>query len=159
LDPSSLLADLLAESYKRSPKLTVFGVFFTITLIVGGVTATEYLKESDFKKRAPESIALQLDELDKFDEGLKNLTAFVQLQKEQLTEQQKVISELEKKRSELEPIVESQTEVVEAIFRVQEQREQTGKWFDIGLGFVLGIIGSLISSVIFKLIEKRRKNA
>ncbi|KIF54460.1 hypothetical protein HPY09_15850 [Vibrio cholerae] len=150
---------MLAESYKRSPKLTVFSVFFIITLIVGGVTAAEYLKESDFKNRAPESIALQLDELDKFDEGLKNLTAFVQLQKEQLTEQQKVISELEKKRSELEPIVESQTEVVEAIFRVQEQREQRGKWFDIGLGFVLGIIGSLISSVIFKLIEKRRKNA
>lgn len=121
-----------------------------------GVTATKYLKESDFKKRAPESIALQLDKLDKFDEGLKNLKAFVQLQKEQRTEQQKVISELEKKRSELEPIVESQTEVVEAIFRLQEQR---GKWFDIGLGFVLGIIGSLISSVIFKLIEKRRKNA
>ncbi|EJL6611503.1 hypothetical protein [Vibrio cholerae] len=121
-----------------------------------GVTATKYLKESDFKKRAPKSIALQLDKLDKFDEGLKNLEAFVQLQKEQRTEQQKVISELEKKRSELEPIVESQTEVVEAIFRLQEQR---GKWFDIGLGFVLGIIGSLISSVIFKLIEKRRKNA
>ncbi|HIF5656139.1 hypothetical protein [Vibrio vulnificus] len=99
---------------------------------------------------------MHFNKLDKFDEGLKNLKAFVQLQKEQRTEQQKVISELEKKRSELEPIVESQTEVVEAIFRLQEQR---GKWFDIGLGFVLGIIGSLISSVIFKLIEKRRKNA
>lgn len=159
MDPSSLLADMLAESYKRSPKLTVLGVLFTITLIVGGITAAEYFKEADFKSRAPESIAVQLDELDKFDEGLKNLTAFVQLQKEQLTEQQKVISELEKKRSELEPIVESQTEVVEAIFRVQEQREQRGKWFDVGLGFILGIIGSLISSVIFKLLEKRRKQA
>jgi uncharacterized membrane protein YeaQ/YmgE (transglycosylase-associated protein family) len=159
MDISSVLADLISVSYKRSPKLTIFGIFFTITLIVGAVSTTEYLKEQDFKKNAPEDLVAQIEELDKLGSGLNKLTAFIQVQKEQLSEKQAVISDLEKKRSELEPIVNSQSEVVDAIFKIQEQRAQRSKWLDLSIGFGLGIIGSLIGSVLFKLLGRMRKNA
>lgn len=159
MDISNILADLIAESYRRSPKLTVFGIFFTITIVAVGVFTSEYLKEQDFKKNAPKEITVQIEELNKLDDGLKKLTAFIQVQKEQLSEKQAVIKELEVKRSELEPIVKSQAEVVDAIFKVQEQRAQKNKWIDLSIGFCLGILGSLIASVIFKLVERRRTRA
>jgi len=159
MDISNILADLIAESYRRSPKLTVFGIFFTITIVAVGVFTSEYLKEQDFKKNAPKEITVQIEELNKLDDGLKKLTAFIQVQKEQLSEKQAVIKELEVKRSELEPIVKSQAEVVDAIFKVQEQRAQKNKWIDLSIGFCLGISGSLIASVIFKLVERRRTRA
>ena len=159
LNISTILADLISESYKRSPKLTVFGIFFSIALVVVAVSTTEFLKERDFKKSAPKDVMVQIQELEKLDEGLGKLSAFIQLQKQQLNEKQAVISSLEKKRSELEPIVNSQSEVVEAIFKIQEQRAQQSKWLDLGIGFALGILGSLIASVIFKLIDRRRNNA
>ncbi|WP_016957556.1 hypothetical protein [Catenovulum agarivorans] len=158
MDVSTILADLISESYKRNPKLTIFGIFFSITLVVVAVSTTEYLKDRDFKKNAPKDVVVQIQELEKLDEGLTKLSAFIQLQKQQLNEKQAVISSLEKKRSELEPIVNSQSEVVEAIFKVQEQRAQQNKWLDLGIGFALGILGSLIASVIFKLIDRRRGN-
>lgn len=156
---STILADLISESYRRSPKLTVFGTFFTIALAVVAASTTEYLKKRDLKQNAPESLKVQIEELEKLDQGLNKLSAFIQLQKEQLNEKQSVISELEKKRSQLEPIVESQAEVVDAIFKVQEQRAQRSKWIDLGIGFVLGILGSLIASVALQLIDRRKQNA
>lgn len=156
---STILADLISESYRRSPKLTVFGIFFTIALVVVAASTTEYLKKRDLKQNAPESLKVQIEELEKLDQGLNKLSAFIQLQKEQLNEKQSVISELEEKRSQLEPIVESQAEVVDAIFKVQEQRAQRSKWIDLGIGFVLGILGSLIASVALKLIDRRKQNA
>lgn len=156
---STILADLISESYKRSPKLTVFGIFFSITLVVVAISTTEYLKGRDFEKNAPKDLVAQIQELEKLDSGLAQLSNFIQSQKAQLNEKQAVISELERKRSELEPIVNSQSEIVEAIFKVQEQRAQRSKWLDLGIGFALGILGSLIASVIFKLVERRRSSA
>src|SRR5690606_39022865 len=108
---------------------------------------------------APKELMAQIQELEKLDSGLTQLSSFIQSQKAQLNEKQAVISELERKRSELEPIVNSHSEIVEAIFKVQEQRAQRSKWLDLGIGFALGILGSLIASVIFKLVERRRSSA
>ncbi len=159
MDFTAVLADLIAESYKKKPGLTVFGIFFGITMVAIAVFAAAYLEKRDFQKIAPKEISEQLIELEKFDDGLKKLSAFIAIQKQQLAEKQKLISDLESKRTELEPIVNSQSEVVEAIFKAQEQRAQKSKWFDLSLGFVLGIFGSLIASVIFKLMDRRTKNA
>ena len=157
-DISSLITELIWKSYRKKPLLTVFGIFFTITLIIGGAITAQYLEKRDFKKSAPENIVAQIQELEKLDAGLQKLTAFIAVQKDELTEKQAVIKQLEEKRTELEPIVRSQSEVVDAIFKVQEQRAKKQKWFDLSIGFVLGILGSLIASVIFKLIN-RSKNA
>lgn len=159
MDFSAVLADLIAESYKKKPGLTIFGIFFGITMVAIAVFTATYLEKRDFQKTAPKEISEQLVELEKFDEGLKKLTAFITIQKQQLAEKQKLISDLENKRTELEPIVNSQSEVVEAIFKAQEQRAQKSKWFDLALGFALGILGSLIASVIFKLIDRRTQSA
>jgi uncharacterized membrane protein YraQ (UPF0718 family) len=156
---SNILADLISASYKKSPRLTIAVIIFTITIIVASASTVEYLREQDFKKNAPSDLLTQIEELNKLDSGLNKLTAFIQQQKEQLSEKQSIITELEKKRSELEPIVNSQAEIVDAIFKIQEQRSQRNKWFDLGIGFGLGIIGSLIASVIYKLAEHRRKSA
>lgn len=159
MEMSTIIADVIAESYRRSPKLTLFTIFFTIILTITASVALKYYQDEELKRRAPESLTSQLEELDKFDNGLKNLSAFIQLQKKKLTEKDTLIAELEKKQSELEPIVKSQDEVVDAIFKIQEQRSQRNKWKDLGIGFVLGILGSLIASVIFKLVDRRQKRA
>ena len=159
IDVSSILANLIAESYRRKPVLTIIGIFFTISIIVVGVFTASYFENQNLLRTAPKDIEDQMQELDKLDEGLKKLSAFIAVQKSQLSEKQAVIKQLEEKRSMLEPIVNTQSEIVDALFKVYEQRAQKNKWFDLGLGFVLGIIGSLIASVIFKLINKSRENA
>ena len=155
-EPSLMIANVISDSYDRKPVITfVFILIGIIVLVIFGVFAFKFYIERDFEQSVSKDIAVQIQELEKFDIGLKKLAAFITIQKEQLTHRQAVIKELEKERNNLEPIVNSQSEVVEAIFKAQERRVKKDRWIDIIVGLFVGIAASFIASVIMKIRGKR----
>ncbi len=100
----------------------------------------------------------QIVELNKVSDSLKSLTVFVENQKMSILRQEEAVKALSAEKSRLEPVVHAQREVVEALFRLQEDRAAHNKWFDRGTGFVLGVLGSMVGSIVLGLV-KRTSNA
>jgi hypothetical protein len=104
---------------------------------------------------APDDLTRQLRELDHVKESLHQLSTFIDMQTAHIREEQRIIVTLSKQRSELEPIVKSQAELVEQILQLQDKRAQRNKWKDLALGLSFGILGSFTASVAFEIARGR----
>lgn len=100
----------------------------------------------------------QIEVLDDVQASIDNLKLFVAKQKNQLTEQQAIVEKLKSEQEILKPVVEADKQVVEALFKLQAQQNKTNVWVDRFIGFLLGIAGSLIASVIFSTVRRERHN-
>jgi type II secretory pathway pseudopilin PulG len=151
------LLKLWMRAYSKRPALTIVG-----TIIIVGMLATFIIindrkeqKRQEEARLANADLSRQLDEMDRVKSSLQSLLTFVEDQRSKIKEGQETVAKLSNERSQLEPIVRSQHEVIDQIFAIQEQRAKRSKWMDISIGFILGIIGSFIASVIFDLIRRR----
>jgi len=100
----------------------------------------------------------QLEVLDEVQSSIDNLKQFVTKQKSQLKEQQAVVEKLKSESEMLKPVVEADKKVVEALFLLQSEQNKTTVWIDRLIGFLLGIFGSLIASIIFSAIRLGQNN-
>lgn len=97
----------------------------------------------------------QVERLDQVQESLANLAEFVTQQQDQLKNSRATLQRLEDEKEKLAPVVEADREVVEAILRAQAERNQASVWTDRGVGFLSGIVGSLLASAIFGTFRRR----
>lgn len=102
-------------------------------------------------------ITQQIQNLDNISDNLNVLQGFVEKQRENLKDEQIALESLRKERQNLKPLVESDREIVEALFKAQEKRQSKNVWFERAFGFFAGILASLISSFIYAFYIKSRK--
>ena len=157
-------AKLWIHSYIQSPARTVIFSIFT------GLVASFVVNEiSQTTNSASNSNKLSLDfksqiaQLDETEKSLKMLLGFVNKQKETTVLNEQKIKQLELEKLELEPLVNADKATVEALFQAQEQRASANiakeRWFGFGLGILASIIASIVMVVVKYFFINRRKNS
>lgn len=151
------LAETLANSwiklYKKRPVITIIATW--IILISFGTTI--YLTEKRSAKIREEkrlenlSFVKQIDQLNSTETNLKELITFIESQKTQLRQSQDLLESLNKEKNQLEPLVEADRKIVEALFEVQAKRSETNKWTERWIGFGFGVFGSIVATIIWTI--------
>lgn len=100
----------------------------------------------------------QLEVLDQVQSSISNLKDFVNTQRKQLQDQQAVLEELKSEKQKLQPVVEANKQTVEAIFRIQAERNRAKVWIERLIAFVLGVASSLVASAIYSTVRLRRSS-
>ncbi|WP_158681613.1 hypothetical protein [Microbulbifer pacificus] len=111
--------------------------------------------EKDLKREQNLTYEKQVERLASIQSSVKDLADFVSQQQKQLESSRVTLQSLENERKKLEPVVQADREVVEAILKLQAEKEVSSVWLERGIGFLLGIAGSLIASIIFAFARKR----
>jgi len=97
----------------------------------------------------------QLQALDKTKESIQALVGFIDEQKKQLQLSQSAVDALKNEESRIHPLVEADRKVIDAVFAVQEQRNQVAQSRERWVGFGLGVLASVVASSIISLIAGR----
>jgi cell division protein FtsN len=164
----SSLVEVLAKEWVQLFKLKPI-----VTSILTGVLATimaasiTYLDKTDRERREAKRLESQdyqqqIDQLNATEESIRQVLAFVNSQKETLRETEDTISKLKSEKEKLQPIVESDREVVEALFRAQDERAREDIWRERWIGFGFGLLASLVASFVWLtgslLVKSKRHN-
>lgn len=144
-------ARLWVEIFKLKPFLTA-SVTAAVTVIMTASTIYfDYIDKSnrEAKRLENNNYGLQISQLEDTEQNIRQLLSFVKMQQASLRETEDNISKLKTEQEKLQPLVESNRAVVEALFREQEDRTNTGIWKERFIGFGFGIVASLIASFIW----------
>ena len=101
--------------------------------------------------------AKHIENLNEISHNLKIFQTFISEQKQKLSEEQIALESLMKEKDKLSSLVESDRKIVDSLFLEQEKRQRRSKWHDQLFGFSLGILGSLIASLIYRRMDERKK--
>jgi hypothetical protein len=80
---------------------------------------------------------------------LSSLSVFLEKERQRVVDTQGVVKKLEEEKAELEPILKSQRETVEAILAVHARRSASHAWKERIIGFALGVLGSMLATVVY----------
>lgn len=149
------IAKIIAVHYKKRPIVTISVICGIISIIVSLVIGIEYLNKQEEKKVVLNSnITDRLKKLAEVQNSLKELSIFIETQKQSIVTEKNTLESLKEEKNQLEPIVKANREVVDKIFAQQEKNSKWQFWLSIILGFVLGIIGTFIASIIERSYKK-----
>jgi hypothetical protein len=151
-----LLIDFWFRSFKERKWATLI---VTIIFFAGLFTSINYIDMKEKRELAElkkESLNFdnRIKELDEVEISLKNLIAFIENQKESIIDTESSLRRLQKEKNELEPIVNTDKETIQAILQQQEKRTWENRWIERFIGFGLGIAASIIASIIYGLIKR-----
>jgi chromosome segregation ATPase len=96
----------------------------------------------------PPEFETQLSELNQTSEKIRGLLAFVESQKKNLEQSKEVIDKLNTERAKLQPLVNADRQVVEALFAAQTEKQNTSLWRERWIGFGLGVASSILASIV-----------
>ncbi len=99
----------------------------------------------------------QIGNLEIMSNNINEFQDFITEQKKNLIAEQSTLNNLKLEKTKLEPLVESDRQVVQAIFLEQEKIQRTKVWNERAFGFFIGVIGSLIASIIYNYFPKAFK--
>ena len=91
-----------------------------------------------------EGIGKQLDELAKF----------LKTERERVTESQATLKNLQDEKTQLEPVVLAQRDTVNAVLAAYTRTTASRVWRERAIGFVMGLLASLLASLIFELARR-----
>lgn len=156
---SELFVDFWLSSYKKSPTPTTIISLISIIIAFTSIGLSIYKAESNRiqKINITQNYTDQYSILKDTERNLNNLADFISTKKGEIETTQKLIESLEQKKSELEPIVNAHQEVIDAIFLQQKRELEKSIWFERGVSFSLGVLASLIASLIWHFIIRIRK--
>lgn len=148
-----LLIETWVKWYRKRPVLAVFLTINLLGLLTVSIVLTERNRQQNSQELVnPRLAALdtdsQLKELDSIQSGLENLLIFVDEQRKKVLVEQEIVNNLKKEKELLEPIVESDRQIVEALLQIQEQNALRNRWKDITIGFISGFISEIIVGIL-----------
>lgn len=143
------------KSFEKSPALT--SIVSILTSLVIGTTvyySEKVAKEKQESQRLQNlNYQTQIQQLNQTENNIKQLLQFVETQKTTLRNTEDTIFLLKSEQEKLKPLVESDRSVVDAIFRVQEEKNSAGIWRERWIGFGFGVAASLLASFIWLVIS------
>jgi len=96
-----------------------------------------------------------MDALGNIQKSLDDLKEFVDHQKTKLKTEQVTLEHILEQKQRLKPLLKADQEVVDALFKIQEEKNRKQKWVDRSIGFVGGFITSFIAAIIIIIIERK----
>jgi hypothetical protein len=146
-----LLASEWTKLYSRRPKTTL-----VVTLILLITTSSFFVTQILIQERNREATRLQnsnytkqLESLDVTRSNLNTLIEFIDNEKRKVELSQQTLKSLKSEHDRLKPLIESDRKIIESIFATQEARNKIDQSNEKYIGFVMGIVTSLVASIIF----------
>ena len=102
-----------------------------------------------FHKEDLNDVSAQIEKLDMMSDNLSDFQFFLEQQKENLKSEQTVLTQLKEEKKNLEPLVQADREIVEAVFKQQEKRQREKVWYERAFGFFIGVLSSLLATFIY----------
>lgn len=151
--------DFWVKSYKKSPQPTSIISALGVLVVSIGLVVTIYTSEQarSQKLEKTQSYTEQFDLLRTTEKNLNDLAEFISSKKGEIEATKSLIQDLETKKSELEPIVNANQEVVDAIFLQQRKDIERTIWVERGISFGLGILASLIATIIWHFVGRFKR--
>jgi len=113
---------------------------------------------SEINPEPPGDMQVQIERLNRAGNDLKELEAFFEAQQRKILRSQELLKTLELEQANLQPVVEANRAIVEAVLNAQAASEKRDRWTERLIGFLFGIAGSLIASVIWSRFQRSREN-
>jgi hypothetical protein len=92
--------------------------------------------------------------LEKTKENLTRLTAYVENQSDLVRSTNKLLTELQQRRDQLKPILDTDIKAVDAVFRAHEDRQRAQRIWDIVIAFVLGVLSSIVTNLMWPTLRR-----
>ena len=144
-----------ARTKSYDTTISVFTKTAIISAMAGIITTLSILFVKDMIiGDEPQDITTQIENLDEISEDLKNLQVFIKNQKENLKEEGEALAKLEKRKEDLEPLVDLEEKAVNAILKEHQRSQNKRIWLERLISFFIGITTSAIATVI---ITKRQR--
>lgn len=146
--------------FDRSPKWTLAATAFATVAISVAIT----FAPAPTAPRAP-PFADQMSALDQTQRSLDQLSKFVEAQRESIGASQKALERLRGEQKRLEPLVQADRNVVDALLSQQAVKAAAVADHERWVGFGFGVIASLVASILVQLATmgfkafRRRKGA
>jgi sensor c-di-GMP phosphodiesterase-like protein len=147
--PSTEAAKLWIRAFDKNAAWTLAGTAAAFLSAAIGI-APWYMKPAADHERP---FAEQIRQLDATEQSLRQLSGFIQSQRQQLTQDKETLARLQNERKSLEPVVAAQREAVDAIFRAQEARSAARAGRERWIGFGLGVLSSLLASAVVAVLR------
>jgi len=156
---SEQFVDFWIARYKEDSKRTT--AVSVVVIVILAVTLGVSIYNSEQARKSNQASAQDFKEqyalLRTTKENLTDLKKFILSKKQEIAVTEDLLNRLEKKRAEIEPIVTANQEVVDALFAQQRKELEKEIWLERGVSFGLGILASLIASVIWHFVGRLRK--
>lgn len=124
----------------------IFPAIIAIFVSVLGILTTS---QKIFHKEDLNDVSAQIEKLDMMSDNLSDFQFFLEQQKENLKSEQTVLTQLKEEKKNLEPLVQADREIVEAVFKQQEKRQREKVWYERAFGFFIGVLSSLLATFIY----------
>lgn len=109
----------------------------------------------------PTEYRSQIESLDKTKASIQSLLTFIDVQKKQVQTSQQAVEALKNEETLLHPLVTADRQVIDAMFAVQEGRNQASQARERWIGFGLGVTASLMASILYavtsNIVRRRRQ--
>jgi hypothetical protein len=149
----------LIELRRRNPKrFAIVAVSVLLAYIGISMAAVQMLNNISEEQRSKNlSFETQLNNLKQAEQSLKGLTAYVEDQQARLKESEDLLSSLRAEKQKLEPLVNADKELIKAVFDAQTQLYGTKQWIGYVASFVLGLLSSIVASIIVNVFRSGKK--
>lgn len=156
---SEQFVDFWIAQYKKNAKQTAVVSVVSILIAALGLGFAIYNSEQERKSNQASSqdFKEQYSLLRTTQENLTDLENFILSKKQEISVTEDLLSKLQEQKAEIEPIVTANQEVVDALFSQQRKKLEKDLWLERGVSFSLGILASLIASVIWHFAGRLRK--
>lgn len=168
------------KKYTAHPVPTmIVTLVIIVTGIVGNVVNYQQTAK-DKREVATLSYSDQIAELDQVEASLRRLATFVSGQRQKVEEAENLlkgleeqkrqelataeskVNEIETERKRLEPLLAADRQIVDSLFALQRDQDAADAWRQRGWGFVLGVITSLLGSLLYNVlisVPRRKQRA
>jgi hypothetical protein len=159
---AELLVREWQKLYKRSPKATIAGTFLVLSIGAAAVFFAERNAVADRKAKLlqSQSYVTQAQLLDETRINLRALLRFIEDEQRNLKSSEQALLALRREHDQLKPLIDSDRKTIDALFAAQEARNQSAQVTERWIGFGLGVISSLVASLIWAIFSfvRRRKS-
>lgn len=147
--------------YRQSPLATV--VCTLLALAIGG-TAIFLIQRNaaaqrEMKRLESQSYVTQAQLLDETRVNLRALLNFIEEERRNLKASEQALLALKYEHDQLKPLIESDRKTIDAIFAAQEARNQVAQIAERWIGFGLGVVSSLVASLIWAIFSYARRRS
>lgn len=146
-----------AEFLKSSERFRkhLMAIVLICSVLTGGGLAYIYKSKESLDNPLTENIINgyndHLKMLENTKKNLNSLTEYVENQSKRLRSTNKLLTELEKQRARLKPLLETELDTVNTLFRAQDERLRSQRLWDIIIAFVSGIFASIAAMALWTL--------
>lgn len=144
---------MAAWLYYRRGYLKIEDWFIGIILGPCILLAT-YIMQDRPAEGAQEQYSVVIADIESIGKQLTSLAAFLKSERAKVEESEITLRRLREEKTQLEPVVTTHRETVNAILAAHAKTTASRAWKERALGFIGGILASVLASMIFEFLRR-----